>query len=366
MISAINDLKRHIRPLQSDIEAALHRVVERGWLVLGPEVEAFEKEFAAQVGIRNCLSVANGTEALELALKAVGVGPGSRVLNVANAGMYSTLAILSLSATPVFVDLGPGSLWIDEDRACSRIREGSVDAVVVTHLFGQLVPMGRLVEAAAKAGIPVVEDCAQSHGARSAGRQAGTFGTLGCFSFYPTKNLGALGDGGAVVTEDPGLAKKVRELRQYGWRSKYVVETPGGRNSRLDEVQAAVLRVFLPHLDSWNRRRREIAHLYSERLDPGRVRVPEVRAEAEDYVGHLYVVRSTRRDELKAHLAGKGIASDIHYPVPDHRQAVLAARYADTVLPETEAACREILTLPCFPEMTDEEVLSVVQAINSW
>lgn len=220
------------------------------------------------------------------------------------------------------------------------------------------------MEAARAAGVTVVEDVAQAHGAALGGRKAGTFGDVGCFSFYPTKNLGALGDGGAVVTGDAILAERVRRLRQYGWASKYRAEVPGGRNSRLDELQAAVLRVMLPRLEGWNRRRVEIAERYARGIRHAGVRMPKVPAEG--YVAHLYVVRSGDREGLRRHLSEAGIATDVHYPVPDHAQEAVRGRWVGAGLSETEKACGEVLTLPCFPEMTDGEVDGVVERVNAW
>jgi dTDP-4-amino-4,6-dideoxygalactose transaminase len=208
----------------------------------------------------------------------------------------------------------------------------------------------------------VLEDCAQAHGAQRAERRAGAFGQAAVFSFYPTKNLGAIGDGGAIVTSDDAVAKRARRLRQYGWDLKYHVTSKGGRNSRLDEIQAAVLRAKLPHLSNWNRRRRDIARRYSTEIDGARVKVPPVRGE--EYVAHLYVVQCTDRDDLRKHLSEGGIASDIHYPVPDHRQPVLAGRDWPQ-LPVTDRASREILSLPCFPELTDAEVGHIIARVNA-
>jgi dTDP-3-amino-2,3,6-trideoxy-4-keto-D-glucose/dTDP-3-amino-3,4,6-trideoxy-alpha-D-glucose/dTDP-2,6-dideoxy-D-kanosamine transaminase len=359
----INDLTRHTRALSSEINAAIARVLERGWYILGPEVEAFEAEFANYAGTTRAVGVANGTDALELALRAVGVGPGDRVATVANAGMYSTTAILAIGAVPAYVDVSAESMTMDP--ACLAAAVQGAAAAVVTHLYGQMADMPRIMEAAA--GVPVIEDCAQSHGAQRDGIKAGAWGAAGAFSFYPTKNLGALGDGGAVVTSSMGIAEQVRRLRQYGWSAKYRATERGGRNSRLDELQAAVLRTKLPHLDRWNDRRRSIAALYDARLQD--LLAPENRhtgknagatVQGSEYVGHLYTIRSAKRDILRARLAAKGIASEVHYPIPDYRQEAVAM---PVFLPVTERCCAEVLTLPCFPEMTDAEVELVCAAI---
>jgi dTDP-4-amino-4,6-dideoxygalactose transaminase len=241
--------------LRAELDAAIARVNDRGHYILGPEVEAFEREFAAYCGAAACVAVGNGTDALELALRALGVGAGDEVATVGNAGGYATTAIRAAGATPVYVDVDDATLGIDCHSLADRITPGT-RAIVVTHLYGRMADVEALVRIAREREIPLIEDCAQAHGAARAGRKAGTFGVLGCYSFYPSKNLGALGDAGALVTGDTALAARVAELRTYGWRGKYRVAASGGMNSRMDEVQAAVLRVKLPRLDAWNAARR--------------------------------------------------------------------------------------------------------------
>jgi dTDP-3-amino-2,3,6-trideoxy-4-keto-D-glucose/dTDP-3-amino-3,4,6-trideoxy-alpha-D-glucose/dTDP-2,6-dideoxy-D-kanosamine transaminase len=346
----LNDLTRHTRALSAEIEAAMGRVLASGWFILGPEVEAFEHEFATYIGTTQAIGVANGTDAIELALRAIGIGPGDRVITVANAGMYSTTAILAIGAVPIYVDVNAETMNMNPDALHPKAR-----AIIVTHLYGRMADMPRIMQIAYSAGIPVIEDCAQAHGAAINGVRAGAWGAAGCFSFYPTKNLGALGDGAAVVTSDMDLAHRIRQLRQYGWTSKYSATLPGGRNSRLDELQAAVLRVKLPHLDKWNQRRRAIAASYSQLL-----KLPVMAGP--DYVAHLYVIRSPVRDSLRTALASRGIACEIHYPIPDYRQEAVRLSFD---LPVTESCCREVLTLPCFPEMTDAEVAQVAETVTS-
>ncbi|MDZ4802123.1 MAG: DegT/DnrJ/EryC1/StrS family aminotransferase [Bryobacteraceae bacterium] len=340
----VNDLSRQTALLRPQINDAIRRVLDRGWYIHGPELEAFESAFAAYLGTQHCVGVANGTDSLELALRAIGIGRGSRVATVAIAGMYSTTAILACGATPVYVDILPDSTHMD----LSQLPEA--DAIIATHLYGQMEPMPDVL-AAAK-GVPVIEDCAQAHGARLHGRAAGNWGKLGCFSFYPTKNLGALGDGGAVVTNHPDLAGRLRALRQYGWTGKYQAEIAGGRNSRLDEIQAAVLLAKLPHLDQWNTRRREICGRYDF------IGRPSIKSD----VVHLYVLRTRKRDQLRQTLRNKSIGAEIHYPIPDYRQPA-AGTTDHPRLPETERHCAEVLTLPCFPEMTDQEVAETRRAV---
>jgi aminotransferase EvaB len=357
----MNDLRRQTEAMRGEIDRVVADVISSGWYVLGPHVSAFEEEFALFCGVRHVIGVANGTEALELALRAVDRGRGKEVITVANAGMYSTVAILATGAIPIFADIDPSSLTMSPESLKFNIGARTA-AVVVTHLYGRLADMSSLMDVADNHGVPVIEDCAHAHGAERDGRKAGTFGTVGCFSFYPTKNLGALGDGGAVLTNDERLAANLRSLRQYGWHAKYQADRPYGRNSRLDELQAAVLRLKLPHLDAWNARRRDIIGRYRNAAGDA-VRIPD--ASGSDHVGHLCVARSPRRTALQDALKHDGIATDIHYPVPDHRQEALKGIIPNTVcLPVTEAAAAEILTLPCFPELSEEEVARVCRGLT--
>ncbi len=359
----VNDLKRQNHAMAAELTGALQRVQERGWYILGPEVEAFEAEFAGFCGTPHCAGLASGTDALELALRALGVGPGDEVATVANAGSYSTTAILAAGARPVYVDVEYASMTMDPGALAGALT-AATKAVIVTHLYGRMGAVEQLLAVASRHGLPLIEDCAQAHGAALGGRKAGAWGALGCFSFYPTKNLGALGDAGAVVTSDASLDQRVRRLRQYGWTSRYRSTLAGGRNSRLDELQAAVLRAKLPHLDEWNRRRRDIASQYAELLAGSGLLLPGDVSGAH-YVAHLYVVRTPRRDELRARLAGADIDTDIHYPVPEHQQeAVRPLGLSGGGLAVTERCCREVLTLPCFAEITDAEVRRVAAAIG--
>ena len=360
----INDLSTRIRAYENQIKLATNRVIGSGWLVQGPEVKRFEKSFADYLGTAHCISLANGTDAIELALRALGVERGDRVATVANAGMYTTTALLAIGAEPFFLEVEVSS----RDTTLAEVERAlaaGVKAVVVTHLYGMAVPqIRRIAECCARQGAPLLEDCAQAHGARVEGQRVGTFGDAASFSFYPTKNLGALGDGGAVVTASGAVAEKVVRLRQYGWTTKYRVEVGGARNSRLDEMQAAILSVFLPDLDGLNARRRDIAAQYSAGIVHPELSCP---AQAGDeYVAHLYVVQSARRDALCAHLRACEIVTDIHYPIPDYRQPVFGNRFESIRLENTERLSREILTLPCYPEMTDAQVGQVISAVNAW
>jgi aminotransferase EvaB len=360
-IVPLNDLRRQTDALSAPIREAVGEAVAGGRYLFGPQVTAFEREFAAYCGVPHCVSVANGTDALELALRALGCGPGSEVVTVANAGMYGSAAILLTGARPVFADIDPATMTMAPAALADCIGERT-SAVIVTHLYGRLADVEALCSLARRRNVPLVEDCAQAHGAERHGRRAGGFGDIGCFSFYPTKNLGALGDAGALATRNDDLAATLRELRQYGWASKYHAARPFGRNSRMDEIQAAVLRVKLPHLDRWNERRRAIVQRY-RRAAQGLLVLPD--AAGSDHVAHLCVARSTARDRLRDHLAQDGIATDIHYPVPDHHQAALRDALPRVYsLPATEQAAGEILTLPCFPELSEDEITHVCTSLE--
>jgi len=341
----------------------MSRVLTSGWYILGRECSAFEAEFAAYCGVSKCISVANGTDALEIALRSLGIGPGDSVATVANAGGYSTTAIRSAGAEPVYIDIDPYSMNMSAASLSARLTP-AVRAVIATHLYGHMADLPALLTVTGRTGVPLVEDCAQAHGAAIGGRKAGSWGALACFSFYPTKNLGALGDGGAITTNDEGLAQRAKSLRQYGWSGKYQC-SEYGRNSRMDEMQAAILRAKLPYLDGWNARRREIAAIYSAALAGQAAEYPLDFGEA--YVTHLYVIRSQARDQVRDALGRCGIATDIHYPVPDHLQtAARRTRAAATAtLPVTEQVAREILTLPCYAELEDDEVSAVAGALQT-
>lgn len=342
-----------------DFSLAIGRVIDRHWYVLGEEVAFFEREFAQYVGVETCVSLANGTDALELALRGLGVQQGDQIVAVANAGFYGSTAIHAIGAVPLYVDVDHKTLTMSVS-ALAKALERRPKAVIVTHLYGQLADIESLLRVADEAGVPLIEDCAQSHGAARNGKQAGSFGRTACFSFYPTKNLGALGDGGAIVTNDVDLAGRVRMLRQYGWSQKYQVTAAGGRNSRLDEMQAAVLREKLPHLTRWNNERRRIAKRYNEAF----ASLPIVRpcSTGEDYVAHLYVLRVNDRQSFREFLKERGIATDIHYPIPDHQQPAYPFTDA-TQLDVTASACSSVVSLPCFPGLTEVEVERVIDAV---
>lgn len=345
------------------LHAAVESVLASQWYILGKEVDSFEQVYARWVGAERCISVANGTDALELALRGLGIATDDRVVTVANAGFYGSTAIHAVGAVPLYADVEDGPLTLCP-HALQRALQLKPQAIIVTHLYGQLANMGELASIAGRAGIPIVEDCAQAHGAQLNGQKAGSFGAVSCFSFYPTKNLGALGDGGAVVTNDAALADRVRSLRQYGWSSKYHVGMQGGRNSRLDEIQAAVLNAKLPHVHEWNRQRRDVARRYNEAFNALPLRCPA--SLAEDYVAHLYVIRTDQRDALRAHLAARGVATDVHYPIPDHLQSAYTNHLCADDLAVTTRASATVVSLPCFPGISDEEVEYVIKAVKEF
>jgi dTDP-4-amino-4,6-dideoxygalactose transaminase len=359
----INDLTRPDGTRQAEA-AAIARVLADGPYFAGPATRRFEEDFATYLGVAHCAGVASGTDALTLALAAVGVGPASRVATVANAGFYCSLACRRLGADPVYVDVDPATATMDAARLAD-VADGSLAAVVVTHLYGQAADMLRLLGVAQRWGVPVIEDCAQAAGARTRGRLVGGFGAAAAFSFYPTKNLGALGDAGAVATSDPDLLARVRSLAQYGWGRRFEVEHPNGMNSRLDEIQAAVLSVRLAGLDERNDVRRSILRTYREALGGFGDRL--FFTDDPSHVGHLAVVRVGDRTAARRALWERGIQTEVHYPVPDYRQPLLVAASkpvaAAASLPVTEALAGSVMTVPCFPTMTVAEIAAVADAL---
>ena len=341
------------------IDAAVRRVLESGRYILGEEVGAFEREFAEYIGVLHAVGVGSGTEALHLALAALGIGAGDEVVTVAQTAVATVAAIELSGATPVLVDIEPQYFTLDPHQLEAAITPRT-KAIIPVHLYGQSADLDAIMVIAERYGIKVIEDCAQAHGAMYRGQRVGSLGDIACFSFYPTKNLGAIGDAGAVTTNNSELAERVRHLRQYGWAERNVSNLPGW-NSRLDELQAAILRVKLGFLDADNERRRELASLYDELLADSDLVLPARRPEA-THVFHLYVVRSTDRDNLLSALRSSGVGAMVHYP-PAHLQPAYFGRLAGAEnLPNTERAAKEVLSLPIYPELTDVEVRKVVTA----
>ncbi len=346
------------------IRAAIDRVLASGRFILGAEVEAFETEFAAYLGSRYCVTTGNGTDALALALQAVGVASGDEVITVSHTSVATVAAIEQIGAVPVFADVDPATRCLDPG-AIETLLTDRTRAVLPVHLYGQPAALDALRDLARRFDLKLVEDCAQAHGAAFQGRKVGTFGEAAAFSFYPTKNLAALGDGGTVVTDSAQVATAVRRGRQYGWaRPQWSLQA--GMNSRLDEIQAAVLRVNLPYLQQDNVRRRRIAEHYRQALDGTAITAP-ASAPGTLHAMHLFVIECPERDALAAHLDRAGIDTALHYPAPVHRQPAYAGRIRGREnLPATEALSQRILTLPLYPHMEEGWVLRVCDALQSW
>ncbi|MBM3321321.1 MAG: DegT/DnrJ/EryC1/StrS family aminotransferase [Candidatus Eisenbacteria bacterium] len=347
---------------KDEIDEAIRRVLASGQLILGPEVRAFEEEFASYVGVGGAVGVGSGTDALILALRALGVGPGDEVITVANAGVPTVAAIRAVGATPRFVDVRPDGLLIDEEQLeqaiCPRTR-----CLLPIHLYGRAVAMEPILRLASRHGLRIIEDCAQAHGARCQGRHVGTFGDLGCFSFYPTKNLGAFGDGGMVVSNDPCLVEQVRMQRMYGFKEDRYSYCEG-INSRLDELQAAILRVKLRHLPACVEARRTIARRYLVGLE-GCIDSLPIAPSVEAHAYHLFVVQVSDRQRFVDALRGEGIGHGVHYPVPVHlMDAYRFLGYEEGELPVTERSAKAVLSLPMYPGLEAGAVDRVIETLR--
>lgn len=360
------DLHAQYLALKDDLDAAVARVLDSGWYILGQEVAAFEQEFAAYHGLESsaCVGLNSGTDALYLALLACGIGPDDEVITVSHTAVATVAAVRLTGATPVLVDIEQETYTLDptglEQAITPRTR-----AIVPVHIYGQSADLAAVNQAIAGRDIYVIEDCAQAHGARYQEKSVGTIGDLGCFSFYPTKNLGALGDGGAVIGRNAELLEQIRLLREYGWtpQSRYVSQIEG-TNSRLDEMQAALLRVKLQHLDAWNDARRHCAALYAKRL-PEQIAKP-VERPGNRHVYHLYVVRVSQREQLRAQLQIAGVGTGIHYPVPVHQQPAYQGDHVVVhTMSSTEQAAEQILSLPMHPFLTEADVAYVANSIQN-
>lgn len=345
------------------INRAIRDVLNKGRYVLGSECESFEKEFSAYLGARYGVGVANGTDAIHLALRAMGIGPGDEVLTASHTAVATAAAIGMSGATPVFVDIDPATFCMDPAKIKKHITRRT-RAILPVHLYGQPADLGPILSLAKKFKLRVIEDCSQAHGAVYRGKRAGSFGDSGCFSFYPTKNLGAIGDGGMIVTSSKKIYEKCLLLRQYGWGKNRVSEIPGW-NSRLDEIQAAILRVKLKTLDADNQKRAAIAQIYGRRLTGIPVQTP-LKISGGRRVYHQYVIRAQKRNELQNYLKKKNIQALIHYPVPVHRQKAYRYLNAAEPLRETEKACGEILSLPVYPELPPKDARRTAEAVISF
>jgi dTDP-4-amino-4,6-dideoxygalactose transaminase len=364
----INDTRAQYDALKGELAAAVTGVMERSYFILGENVSLFEREFAEYCGAKHAIGVGNGTDAIHLACRVLGIGPGDEVLTSTHTATFTALGISMTGATPTFADIEPDTGNIDPTCIEAAITPRT-KAIMPVHLYGQCADMSPIIEIAERHGIPVIEDAAQAHGATYRGKKTGTIGVVSCFSFYPTKNLGAYGDGGAITTDDDGIAEALREYRNGGQRNRYE-HVRVGVCSRLDEMQAAILRVKLPHLDAWNRARRENAARYDLML--GEAGVPAKSLALRDYgesAMHLYVIRVARedRDTLMAHLKEHDVAAMIHYPVPVHLQEAYAhLGLGEGSFPEAEALASEIVTLPMYPELSEEQARTVVEGIKSY
>lgn len=364
----INDTRAQYDSIKAELLPVVDAVMEKSYFILGDNVAAFEREFADFCGTEHAIGVANGTDALHLACRVLGIGPGDEVLTSTHTATFTALGISMTGATPIFADIDPTTGNIDPAKIEASITP-STKAIMPVHLYGQMVDMDPIMEIGRSHGIPVIEDAAQAHGATYKGKRAGSIGELGCFSFYPTKNLGAYGDGGAITTNDADLAQSLRELRNGGQRERYN-HVRVGVCSRLDELQAAILRVKLRYLDDWTRARRRNAERYNSLLAEAGVPVrPITLCDYGETAMHLYVIQveAKDRDALIKHLKEHGVDGMIHYPIPVHlQQAYAFLNLPEGSYPEAERMAKEIITLPMYPELSDEQATTVVEAIRSY
>jgi len=351
------------RSNQAEIEEAVLRVLRGNRHILGEQVSALEDEFAEYIGTKQAIGVANGTDALELALRALEIGPGDEVITVSHTAVATVAAIEAAGAVPVLVDVEPVFYTIDPEKLEQALTRRT-RAVIAVHLYGQAAEMEGIEAFCAKHGLELIEDGSQAHGSKWNGKRVGSIGRVGCFSCYPTKNLGAVGDAGLVTTSDEKLAKKIRMLREYGWEKRYVSDYRG-RNSRLDELQAAILRIKLRHLDKDNYKRQKLAVEYNKLLNGLDMILPKIREKTE-HVFHLYVVRTPNRHGIKEHLESLNIYPGIHYPVPIHLQPAYKKRIKTGSMEITQKLANEVLSLPMYPELENEELKQVAMAINEY
>ena len=365
LVVPFGNLKLNYNIYRTDIDKAIHDVLNSGWFILGKTMERFESLFAEYCGVPCGIGVGSGTEALHIALMACGLQPGDEVITVANTCVPTLAAISLAGGIPVLVDIDPVSHTMDPQKIEERINS-LTKVILPVHLYGQCADMNIICTIAAKHNLLVIEDCAQAHGASLNGQIAGSMGDAGCYSFYPSKNLGAFGDAGLIVCRDAGLAERMRSLRNYGQTQRYYHEFKGF-NSRLDEIQAGILLAKLQHLDACNKRRREIATVYSESFrDLDQITTPKEKS-GRYHVYHLYVVRVEKRHEFQDHLLRQGVATLIHYPIPIHRQPAYSECFSQAkYLPVTDAQAPELVTLPVYPELTDAQVEHVIASVRSW
>ena len=362
MINCANPKAQYLSQKDA-INSAILEVLQSGRYILGEEVRLFEEEFAAYNGVHYAVGVGSGTEALHIALRALDVSHGDEVITTAHTAVATACAIALSGAKPIFVDIEPEFFTIDPNLIEKAITPRT-KAIIPVHIYGQPCDISAILEIASRHGVKVIEDCAQAHGAEYKGKRVSSMGHIGCFSFYPTKNLGAIGDGGALVTNDDKLAERIKLLREYGWEERYISSTEGW-NSRLDEMQAAILRVKLKKLDADNVCRQQHAYKYDKALKKMPLELPGVR-NGSTHVFHLYVIKTDQRDELKAHLKNHEINTIIQYPVPIHLQKYYQEIQGEISLPVTEQAAETILSLPIYPELTEKEHQKVVNAVEDF
>jgi dTDP-4-amino-4,6-dideoxygalactose transaminase len=357
------NMQRRLDKHSGRIQDAISKILKSGHIILGESVENFEREFANYIGVDHCIGVGNGTDAIEIALRSLGLVKGAKVGITANAGGYSRIAIEASGFQAVYEDVHEGSHCLSKEGVLKLIEAG-VSAIILTHLYGRVAPDSSEIAALCKsANIWLIEDCAQAHGSQHSNKHAGTFGDLATFSFYPTKNLGTLGDAGCVVSNNEAIAARVRKLRTYGWQEKYDVSLIGGRNSRIDAIQAAILSSLLPYLDEENEERREIARIFSLEINSDKLSMVNKNVAGCNF--HLLLVRTPFRAELIEHLISLRIGYAIHYPIPDHHQDAWD-QITELRLPVTEKLASEILSVPCFPGMTSQELSYLISALNSF
>lgn len=362
MISML-DFQKEYKAINNEINSAMQSVLNKGWYILADEVKKFEEEFAKYIGTKYAGGVNSGTDALLISLMALGVKSGDEVIVVSHTATPTVMPISLIGATPMFVDIDPETYTMDVTQVEKKITKNT-KAVIPVHLYGHSVDMDPLMKIAKKYGIYIIEDCCQAHGAEYKERKVGNFGDMSAFSFYPTKNLGAYGDGGIILTNNPDLYEKALMLRQYGWKSRYDSQFIGV-NSRLDEIQASILRVKLKKLEGWNEKRREIASLYKELLKSSDIVLP-IEKEYAKHVYHLYVIRHKNRNKLQEYLLENGVQTQIHYPVPVHKQKAYLKLEIYAHLPITEKICQEILSLPIHPWLSLLEIEKIAGLIKSF
>ena len=353
---------------REEIDSEIKKVLNSGWYILGEQVKSFEKNFSNYLNIKNCVGVANGTDAIELALRSINVGYGDKVITVSHTAVATVSAIIRTGAEPLFVDVDEHTFNMDCEHLLEILHEWKgpmPKAIIPVHMYGQPAKIDTILEIAKNFEIPVVEDCAQAHGASLKEKKVGTYGDIGCFSFYPTKNLGAIGDGGMVVTENDQIAKKIKSIRQYGWEKRYISKI-NGINSRLDELQAAILNVKLKYLENMNSKRREIANIYNHNLEKLDLKLPQIN-DNETHAFHQYVIQLKERDTLKRFLEKNNIGTSILYPTPIHLQpAYKKANVLAVSLQNTEKIAKNILCLPIYPEMTNKHVNCICDFISEF